>query len=73
MIVLTQQVYFPTSFYLGPADRFLAVLCVCSGLFGNRLVASLEKFGRLQKTMPAVRAEKSAKEIQLVQPAKQRK
>ena len=41
MTVRTQQVYFPTSFPLGPADRFLAVLCVCRGLFGNRLVASL--------------------------------
>ena len=35
--------------------------------------AKLEKFGGLQKTMPAVRAEKSAKEIQPVQPTKQRK
>ena len=41
MIVRTQQVYIPALFCLGPADRFLAVLCVCSGLFGNRLVASL--------------------------------
>ena len=37
--MLTQQV--PTSFCLGPADRFLAVLCVCRGFLGNRLVASL--------------------------------
>ena len=41
MTVLTQQVYFPTSFCLGTADRFLPVLCVCRGLFGNGLVASL--------------------------------
>ena len=44
MTVRTQQVYFPTSFcfQVGPADKFLAVLCVCRGLFGNRLMASLQ-------------------------------
>ena len=36
--------YFPTSFWLGPADRSLAVPCVCRGLLGNRLVASLVYF-----------------------------
>ena len=52
------QVYFQTStkkrqpkpkqnesedlFCMGPADRFLAVPCVCRGLVGNRLVASLQ-------------------------------
>ena len=41
MTVRTQQVYFPTLFCLGPADRFLAVLRVCCGHFGNRLVVSL--------------------------------
>ena len=43
--VRTQRVYFSTSFRLGPADRFLAVLCVCRGLnrnlIGNTLVAIL--------------------------------
>ena len=28
---------------LGPADRFVAVLCVCRGLFGKRLTASLKQ------------------------------
>ena len=37
----TQQVYFSTSLRLGPADIFLPALCVCRGLFGNRLLASV--------------------------------
>ena len=43
---------FPHLFLLGPADRFLAVLCVCRGLFGNRLVASLltEQLLKVQDT-----------------------
>ena len=36
--------YFPTSFCWDPADRSLAVLCVCRGLLGNRLVPSLVYF-----------------------------
>ena len=39
---------FPHLFLLGPADRFLTVLCVCRRLFGNRLVASLHKGGHRQ-------------------------
>ena len=41
MTIRTLQVYFPTSLRLGPADRFLAALGVCRGLFGNRLAAGL--------------------------------
>ena len=42
MTVKTQQVCFPVSIHLSPADRFLAAFDVCCGLSGNRFVASPE-------------------------------
>ena len=53
MTVLTRQVHFFTSFCLGPADRFLAVLCVCRGLFGNRLVANLTVIWQVLRLSPS--------------------
>ena len=59
MTVLTQQVYFPISFCLGPADRFLAVLFVCRGLFGNRLVASLTVIWQVLRLSPSLERARS--------------